>query len=39
MEEAIVKGLIEAIWKGLCVNNLYKKKGWQITLDAAQVKT
>jgi len=39
MEEAIVKGLVEAIWKGLRADSLYKKEGWQIALNAAQVKT
>ena len=35
MEEAIIKGLVEAVWKGLRANSLYKKEGWQIALDAA----
>jgi len=26
MEETIVKGLVEVIWKGLCADSLYKKK-------------
>jgi len=34
MEEAIVKGLVEAVWKGLRVDSLYKKEGWQIALNA-----
>jgi hypothetical protein len=39
MEEAMIKGLIEAIWKGLRADSLYKKEGWQIAVDAAQAKT
>ena len=39
MEEAIVKGLVEAVWKGLRADSLYKKEGWQIALDTAQAKT
>jgi hypothetical protein len=39
MEEAMVKGLVEAVWRGLCADSLYKKEGWQIALDAAQAKT
>ena len=35
MEEAIVKGLVEAVWKGLRADSLYKKEGWQIALNAA----
>ena len=34
IEEAIVKGLVEAVWKGFCANSSYKKEGWQIALDA-----
>jgi len=39
IEEAIIKGLVEAVWKGLRADSLYKKEGWQIALDAAQAKT
>ena len=39
MEKAIIKGLVEAIWKGFHADSLYKKKGWQIALNAAQAKT
>jgi len=35
MEEAIVNGLVEAVWKGLRADSVYKKEGWQIALDAA----
>ena len=28
MEEAIVKGLVEAVRKGLRANSSYKKEGW-----------
>jgi len=28
MEEAMVKGLVEAVWKGLRADSLYKKEGW-----------
>ena len=35
MEEAIIKGLVEAVRKGLRVDSSYKKEGWQIALDAA----
>ena len=39
MEEAMIKGLVEAVRKGLRADSLYKKEGWQIALDAAQAKT
>jgi len=39
MEEAIIKGLVEAVRKGLRADSSYKKEGWQIALDAAQAKT
>jgi len=39
MEEAIIKGLVEAVWKGLYADSLYKKEGWQIALDTTQAKT
>ena len=39
MEEAMVNGPVEAVWKGLRADSLYKKEGWQIALNAAQAKT
>ena len=39
MEEAIIKGLVEAVWKGLYANSLYKKESWQIALNTTQAKT
>ena len=34
MEKAMIKGLVEAVWKGLRADSLYKKEGWQMALDA-----
>ena len=35
----MIKGLVEAVQKGLHADSLYKKEGWQIALDATQAKT
>ena len=33
MEEAMLEGLIEAIWKGYCADSFYKTDGWKIALN------
>ena len=33
MEEAILEGLLKAVWKGYCVDNSYKANSWKIALN------
>jgi len=33
MEEAMLEGLLKAVWKGYCVDSSYKADGWKIALN------
>ena len=33
MEEVMLEGLVEAIWKGYCADSSYKAEGWKLALN------
>jgi len=39
MEEAMLKGLIEAVKKGFCADSSYKSNGWKIAFNRTLVVT